>query len=140
MRVRRTGRRGFTLVECVAAVVVISITVPPMSWALRQAHRHRVDAIKASRARWLAAEKLEDVIADRHCRGYTYLIAANYPNEAVVDGWPGFSRAVTLTETGVNLSSAGTGYMRATCTVTYTGGNGFPQSLSLSTILTDYTP
>jgi prepilin-type N-terminal cleavage/methylation domain-containing protein len=136
----RTGRRGFTLVECIAAVVVISISVPPMTWALRQAHKHRVDAIQASRARWLASEKLEDVIADRHCLGYTSLVAGNYPAEAAVTGSPGFSRAVSFAETGVNLSSAGTGYMRATVTVTYTGGNGFAQSVSLSTILTDYTP
>ena len=140
MGVRRTGRRGFTLVECIAAVVVISISVPPMTWAVRQAHKHRVDSIQASRGRWLACEKLEDVIADRHCRGYPYLVAANYPAEAGIAGSPGFTRSVAFVETGPNLSSAGTGYMRVTVTVTFTAGNGYPQSLSISTILTDYMP
>jgi prepilin-type N-terminal cleavage/methylation domain-containing protein len=137
---RRSGGGGFTLVECVAAIVVLSIGIPPMLWALRAAHHHRVDHVMASRAKWLASEKLEDVIADRHCRGYAYLRAANYPAEGAVAGFPGFTRSVSLAETGADLTSAGIGFMRATCTVGYTDGSGVARTLSLSTVITDYTP
>src|SRR6185295_7755854 len=108
-RLRRRGRRGFTLVECVAAVVIVATAVPPMLWAVRTSSNRRVNTVLASRARWLAAEKLEDIIADRHSttRGYTYLLSSNYPAESSVSGFTQFSRSVTLAETAADLTSAG---------------------------------
>jgi prepilin-type N-terminal cleavage/methylation domain-containing protein len=132
-------RRGFTLIEGIAAIVILSITVPPMLWSLRAAHRHRTGAVLASRARWLACEKLEDVMADRHGRGYSYLTAANYPAEASISGFPAFSRIVTLTQTSADLVTPGSGYMRVECTVSYSD-SGVARSLTISTILTDYSP
>ena len=81
---KRTGsttRRGFTLIESIAAVVILAIAVPPMMFAVRDAHVQRVNPMLVSKARWLATEKLEDVIADRHCdsRGFDYLTGGNYP-------------------------------------------------------------
>ena len=136
----RPPRTGFTLVESVAVLVVLAVAFPPIMWAVRQAHLARVAPARFSVARWLAAEKLEDIIADRHSttRGYSYLTAAHYPAEATVSGFSGFSRSVTLTETAANLSSAGTGYMRATVTVTFTDGAGVSRSFPLSVILTSY--
>ncbi len=141
---RRATRRspGFTLVEAIVGIVILSVAVPPMLWAIRQAHLHRIGQVLASRARWLAQERLEDVIADRHSatRGYAYLIAANYPAEASIAGFPGFTRSVALQETAADLSSAGTGYMKATVTVSYTDAGAVPRTLSLSTEVTDYVP
>jgi prepilin-type N-terminal cleavage/methylation domain-containing protein len=138
----RTHQDGFTLIEAIAAVVILSVAVPPMLWAIQQAQAHRVNAILACRARWLAAEKLEDVMADRHSgtRGYSYLVPSNYPHEPSIAGFPGLTRSVGLVETGPDLISAGSGYMRATVTTTYTDVAGVPRSLTLTTILTDYTP
>ena len=72
--------RAFTLVEAIAAIVVLSIAVPSMMWAVRDAQMNRIDMLFASQARWLATEKLEDIIADRHAstRGYVFLLPANY--------------------------------------------------------------
>jgi prepilin-type N-terminal cleavage/methylation domain-containing protein len=134
--------RGFSLIEAIVAIVILSLSVPSMLWAVREMHNKRVDPIQASRARWLASEKLEDIIADRNSttRGYPYLLSANYPAEPSVAGFPGFSRTVTLTETTADLSTPGTGYMRATVTVGYIGAGGAARTLSLSTVLTEYTP
>src|ERR1043165_5168889 len=104
-------RRGFTLIESIAAIIILTIAVPPLLWAIRQGHFQRVNPMMASKARWLATEKLEDIIADRHSttRGYTYLTVGNYSTESPVSGFTGFTRSVSFTETGPDLVTAGTG-------------------------------
>lgn len=138
----RQARRGFTLVETIAAIVILAVAIPPMLWSIRAAHQQRVNPVLLSRARWLAAEKLEDVIADRHSttRGYAWLSPSNYPAESPVSGFTGFDRSVSLVETTADLVTPGSGYMTVTVTVDWTDGAGDAQSLSISTVLTDYTP
>jgi prepilin-type N-terminal cleavage/methylation domain-containing protein len=133
-------RRGFTLMEAVAALVVLSVAFPPMLWAIRRGHAARVTPARFTTARWLAANKIEDIAADRACptRSYAYLVASNYPAETTITGYPGFTRSVAFTETGPDLVTAGTGYMRATVTVTFTDGMGVSRSYALSSIQTDY--
>ena len=135
-------RRAFTLIETVAAVVILAIAVPPMLWAIRDAHVQRVNPVMASRARWLATEMLEDIIADRHSstRGWEYLTEVHYPAEATVPDYPGFARSVTLTETGADLSSPGSGYMTARVEVSWTDATGTERTLEVSTVLTEYVP
>lgn len=131
---------GFTLVEAVAVIVVLSIAFPPMLVAIRQAHSARVVPARLAIARWLAAEKLEDIIADRNSatRGYSYVVASNYPAEASITGFTGFTRSVVITETGPDLTTAGAGYKKASVTVTYTDGAGATRSYLVSTVVTDY--
>jgi hypothetical protein len=113
-----------------------------MVWALRRAHAHRANSTLASTARWLAAEKLEDALADRHSttRGYAFVSGANYPPENPVAGFPGFSRTVSISETGPDLGTPGAGYKTVTASVSYTDGTGSMQTVSLQTVVTDYTP
>jgi prepilin-type N-terminal cleavage/methylation domain-containing protein len=143
MRRGGSGHRacGFTLIETIAAIVVLAIAMPPMLWAIRDAHIQRVDPVLTSRARWLATEKLEDIIADRHSttRGWEHLITGNYPDEETVSGFTNFSRSVTFAETGADLSSAGTGYMTVTVKVTFNDGSGEERTVSVATVLTEYT-
>ena len=129
----------------IAAVVLLSLAIPPMLWALREGSHQRVAPVQTSRARWLAGEKLEDIIADRHSpsRGYAYVMVANYPPEAAIPGSggaPGFSRSVSIVETGADLAAAGTGYKTVTVTVSWEDGRGEPRSLELATVVTDYAP
>jgi type II secretory pathway pseudopilin PulG len=135
-------QRAFTVIEAVAAVVVIGVAIPPMLWGVKQAHAYRSSQLLASKARWLAAERLEDIIADRHSttRGYTYVLTANYPAEAQVSGFANFSRSVSVQETGADLASPGAGYKSVTCSVGYKDGTGTTRSLAITTVLTDYNP
>ena len=138
---RRTlNRRGFTLIEAVSAIVILTIALPPMLWAIRDSHARRVNPMMSSKARWLASEKLEDIIADRHSttRGYAYLNAGNYAAENPVFGFPGFTRTVSFSETVADLATPGAGYMRATATVGWTDATGVSRSLSLSSVITEY--
>ena len=143
-----TRRRGFTLMETVSAIVILSVAVPPMLWAVTQAQRQRMNPLLASKARWLAVEKLEDVIADRHAapRGYSWLNAGNYPAENFGDitGYPAFRRLVAFpAETKADLATtapAPLGYQVVIVTVGWNNSDGNNASLTISTVLTDYTP
>ena len=138
----RSRRRSFTLIETIAAVALLVIAVPPMLWAISDAHVQRVNPVLASRARWLTTEKIEDIIADRHSstRGYDYLIAGNYPAEPSVTGFTNFSRSVTLTETEADLSTPGSGYMIITVDVSWTDATSTARTLSVSSVVTEYSP
>jgi hypothetical protein len=133
------GARAFTLVEAIGAIVLLAIAVPPMLWALRASQIERADPLMISRARWLASEKLEDVIADRYSavRGFDYITGARYPAEATIAGSPGFSRRVSIAETGPDLASPGSGYLTVIVSVEWDASAG-PQSLAISTVLTEH--
>ena len=135
-------RRGFTLIETIAAIVILAIALPPMLFAIRDAHVQRVNPVLASQARWLATEKLEDILADRHSasRGYDYLSGAHYPPEPSVDSFPAFSRSVTLMETGPDLSTPGSGYMTVTVNVSWIDATSAARTLSISSVVTEYAP
>ena len=142
-----TPRAGFTLMETIAAIVILAVAVPPMLWAVTESQRQRINPMLASRARWLAVEKLEDVIADRHSatdRGYAWVVADPYVDENLGDiaGNPGFKRSVVLTETGADLGPpvVGGGYLTVTVAVGWTDAKGITQTLDISTVLTDYSP
>lgn len=132
-------RRGFSLIDAIVSIVILSIAVPAMLAALASAHRDRVSPIMASQARWLAAEKLEDILADRSSpvRGWDYIDTANYADEAQVTGFAGYSRQVSIAETGADLQTAGTGYKTVTVTVGWTHTDGAAQELALATVVTE---
>ena len=147
----RGRRQGFTLIETVAAIVILAVAVPPMLWAVSEAHLKRANPRLASQARWLAVEKLEDIIADRHstdARGWTWVTdPSKYPAETPVTGFDNFNRSVTLTPRGpwdntVPGWTAGppTNYLEVTVAVDWTDANGVANTLSIATILTFYDP
>ncbi len=141
-------RQGFTLIETVASIVILVVAVPPMLWTVRTALRDRVNPMLASKARWLASDKIEDIIADRHSasgnRGWDYLVTGNYTDEDYGDitGYPQYRRTVTFDETEADLSTpnAAGGYMKVTVTIEWTDSAGQAQTLSISTVLTEYVP
>ncbi len=120
-------------------ITIMAISVPTMMWSMATANENRIAPLMASRARFLAAERLEQLIADRFAplRGYNYLLTANYPAETAVSGFARFGRSVTINETGASLTGVGVGYKAVIVTVTWTTRKG-TQSTVLSTVLTDF--
>ncbi len=137
---RSQPRRGFTLIDSIAAVLILAIAIPPMVLAVRAARIDQVNPVLVSRARWLAVEKLEEIVADRFSltRGYTWLDTSNYPSESPVSGFAGYTRSVTFTETEVDLVTAGTGYMNVTVTVGWTDARDVARQITISTVVTEY--
>ena len=142
MMTNRSRRRlpGLTLIETIIAMVVLAAAVPGTLWAIRDAAVQRVAPLQVSKARWLVTEKLEDIVADRNSttRGYSYVVAGNYPNEASISGFPGFTRTTTISETAADLTSAGTGYKKVTVSVVWTDTKGVSRQVSIATVITDY--
>ncbi len=143
-----TPRAGFTLIETIAAIIILAVAVPPMLWAVTESQRMRMNPLMASKARWLAVERIEDVIADRHsktAKGYNWVVNTNdyvVENPGDITGYPGFKREVGLTETGADLGAplVGGGYLTVTVTVEWVDAKGDTKTLDISTVLTDYTP
>jgi type II secretory pathway pseudopilin PulG len=137
---QRPRRRAFSLIDTLAAIVLISVAAPLMLLAIGQSTLRRATATQAITARWLLSEKLESITADRHSttRGYTYLTTANYPAEATVAGYPNFTRTTTITETTADLTTPGTGYKTVTVTVTWIDPTAGTRTSTLSTVVTDY--
>ena len=139
-------RRGFTFIETIASIVILSVAIPPMLWAIRAAEMHRVNATLPSRARWLVTEKLEDIVADRHgpSRGWSYVKnGGNYTDEVPVATDTQFNRRVTVSEHGPwddvgSAWTAGTSYLTVTVQVEWYDSGGTLRTISIETILTDY--
>jgi len=140
----RPQRHGVTLIETIIAIVLLSLALPPMLWSIREAQLQRANPVLASRARWLAESKLEEIIADRHSatRGYDWLIAPNYPDEPAIAGYPGFSRRIVLSTVQADLVTADPdgGYLIAAVEVSWTDAGRIGRTLTVATVLTEYAP
>lgn len=56
--------RGFSLIEAIAAIVILALVAPISMVTLRDAAASRADAIQLNRASWLASAVMETVLAD----------------------------------------------------------------------------
>ncbi|MCA9281638.1 MAG: type II secretion system protein [Phycisphaeraceae bacterium] len=57
-------RRGFSLIEAIAAIVILGLVAPVSMVTLRDAAAARSETIQLTRATWLANAVLETVLAD----------------------------------------------------------------------------
>jgi Tfp pilus assembly protein PilV len=95
---RGRAEAGFTLVEIVLIIVIAGIAILPLSMLFANSSIHSSDARNATLAAQLAEAKMEELTADKNspARGFSYLVAANYPAESPVTAFPGYSRSVSF--------------------------------------------
>jgi len=100
MSPRREGaaQAGFTLIEIVLIIVIAAIAILPLSMLFANSSIHSSDARNATLAAELAQAKMEELTADKNspARGFSYLVAANYPAENPVAAFTGYSRSVSF--------------------------------------------
>jgi len=58
------SRRGFTLIEAIIAIVVLSLAVPATMAMIHDATVARTDSVLTTRAAWLAGTISEQILAD----------------------------------------------------------------------------
>lgn len=93
-------RRALSLIEVVLAIVILGLAVPPLMMQLGTASRAQGVAMIHMNLVQLAAQRVNEVHADRAnpTRGYTYVTAANYTDEKDVGGLSGYQRVTTVRE------------------------------------------
>lgn len=161
-RADRQTRRGFTLIEAIAAVVILAALVPTTALVMLDATRARHDALAVNRASWLAQAVMENVIADINSPSPDLGMDALGDPAAYV-GAPGTglaerlgvissfyaSRGVTWSLSigpPVNAVGAATGddtqdvYRLVTVNVQWTNSKGEAAAFALPALLTDVTP
>lgn len=89
---------GFTLVELVMVIVVAVVAMYPLVALYVGATRDSIQPELGTQAVFLAQERIEEILGDFHApaRGFDYVVDANYPDEATIARFPGFSRSVTV--------------------------------------------
>lgn len=133
--------RGFTLIEAVITLVLISGGIVGILHLFQQNVRSANEMELTVAATYLAQERLEQMIQDKKYRGFAYTIAANYPasEDLAALGYPGYTRTINILEVrDNNLTSPapppGSGYKRVTVAVQVAGGD----TVTLETILTEW--
>jgi hypothetical protein len=140
MRKRRGSLRfSSTIIEVVMAVVILSVALPPLMVSFVEASIQSIYPANASVASFLVIERMEEIIARRYRQtdGYQAVTAANFPAEAPVSGFPGFSRSVTVSYTGASLAPAGSdqGYKKVRVAVTWNGG---AEQIAIERVFADF--
>lgn len=89
---------GFTLIEVVILIMVAGIAILPLAMLFATTSIRSSDARSASVAAQLAQAKLEEITADRNAstRGFSYVVAGNYPAETPIPAFTAFQRSVSV--------------------------------------------
>jgi general secretion pathway protein I len=123
---RRTRRRGFTLIEVLATMLLIAIVLPAAMQGISLAARTASNARRRSEAAMLAHEKIDELIATVQWNGgilsgdFSAMGWPDYKWQASTNGW-------TQDTTGLNLQELDV-------QVTWTA-NGDPHSIQVSSLV-----
>jgi prepilin-type N-terminal cleavage/methylation domain-containing protein len=140
----KNNQDGFTLIEIIITLVVLSIAVVGVLSVFTTAIKGSANPVVLNQAIALAQEEMDTIIGDRmnSARGFAYIIPGNYPADIPVTG---FNRSVTImcvnpgaldTDSGVAPGAGGcaSGYTHVTVTVV----NNAIGNVSLDGLVTNY--
>lgn len=152
-------RKGFSLLECVFVVVILSLTVPVSVMFLDQRTSERQDTLQYARASTLAQSVLENVLADVSSKdsslGYTALASSTYLDAPTTGLYARLNSIITLySDMGITLDvkispeSTSTGVVSGTpannvfrtvkVTATFTNSMSESADVELSAMVTDF--
>lgn len=136
----KRNSKGFTLVEVVLSIVIISIGLFGIMYLFDNVTRGALEADLNTTAIYLSRERMERMMADKVYNGYNYITSANYPaSEAVSVGGYNYTRTLTINEVSkVDLSTLlpNSGFKRIDISISW--GAGGNQTITESTIVTNY--
>lgn len=133
-------KQGFTLIESMLTIVIISIGLFGLMALYHNSARSIIDGDINLMSTYLAQERIEQLVSDKVAYGYAYVINTNYTTtESIVLGNNLFTRSFNIYE--VDKSDLITplddsGFKRIDMTVTW--GTAADQNIVISTILTNY--
>lgn len=132
--------RGFTLIELVLTIVVISAGLFGLMVLFDAASRGTVQSLGQQAAVYLAQERLEIITADKASRGYDYVVMSNYvPTEVVTLGTGQYTRLLTIQEVSsadLTTITPNSGYKWVAVAVAW--GSGAENQIMLTMVLGRY--
>lgn len=144
--------RGFTLVEAVLSIALLSVGLFGLLYSFHGSVSQAGIADQSYVAMNLARETLETIIARRDCNesgcGYSNTLTAiqsNNYNASSISGFSSYSLTATAVEVAPGTTSdasnftttfSGSGYAKVTVTVTFNNGSN---SVELVTLISDYS-
>lgn len=130
-------RRSTTIIETVAAIVILSVALPSLMSAYAEASHQSIKPYQQSIASMLAVERMEEIIARRFrgTDGYDAVTTTNFPSESPVSGFPAFDRSVSvlLVDSSLGVVGSDQGYKLVTVEVS---GNG--ASIEIERVFADF--
>ena len=117
----RANMQGFSLVELIAVIVLLAVGLVALLQVFGTAARSIGNNVDGQLGAQLAQERAERVLADRRVRGYSYMVAGNYPNEPAITGFANYARTTMFTPLAV--APCATGGTCQTVMVTVTRAN-----------------
>lgn len=133
-------QRGFTLIECVLTIIIISVGLVAMMLLFDNVTRASMEGDMNIAATFLARERLEIVAFDKVYRGYGYVVNTSYPtSENVSIGGNNYVRELNIYEVAkgdLTTLQVNSGFKRIDCVVKW--GNDATQRVTHSTLLTNY--
>ena len=141
------GEAGFSLIEIIITLVVLSIAAVGVLSVFSGTQRGSADPLILNQAVQLAQEKMDEIMGDRKNpgRGFLYIVPGNYGPDTPVPGFANFNRTVTIF--CVNSGTLNTdntqvppctvsGYTHVTVTVT----NATIGGVTVETVFANYGP
>ncbi|MBI2092690.1 MAG: prepilin-type N-terminal cleavage/methylation domain-containing protein [Deltaproteobacteria bacterium] len=132
--------KGFTLIEAVLTIVIISSGLFGMMLLFDNITRGAIEGDMNITASYVAREKLEQMVFDKVYKGYDYVQNGNYNiNEPVLVGNHNYTRQTNIYEVSkadLTTAEAGSGFKRIDMTVLW--GSSATQKITESTLLTNY--
>lgn len=136
---KRGASRGFTLIELILTVVVISVGLTGIMVIFENVTRGVTEADNVVVAGNLVREKLEQIVMAKWYSGYAAIVQASYPSETFTGDLSKFTRSTTVQEvskTDFSTAEVDSGYKRVAVTVTW--GARPHQTITIPTILASY--
>ncbi|MBU0506063.1 MAG: prepilin-type N-terminal cleavage/methylation domain-containing protein [bacterium] len=135
MKNRISNNRGFSLIECALTILIVSTALIVSMSVLQDGVMANTYSEGTTVATQIANEKLEEILADKAYRGYSYVIdSANYPEE-IIQGE--ITRSVVVTEvsdTDFNTAEEGSGLSKVDVVVKWAKD----EEVVLTTLVSDY--
>ncbi len=132
-------KRGFSLIEIVLVMVILSIGLTTLILVLRYSVIQSANTHFYTIANWLCQEKIEEILSDRRDNGFGYIDERNYRDEEPISGFPTYSRTTEIDY--VNLSDLNSESKRATdykrVKISVSGG-GSSTPLEMFSLVTNY--
>lgn len=137
------NENGFSLMEASMSTVILGFAFMVGVATMNNATIANANLDSRVIASQFANEKIEMIMADNYLQPtkYSYIVAANYPDESLKYGTTNgaFTREVDITEvssSNLNTPLAGSGMKKVEVTVSW--GNQNYQKVKLTTLVTSY--